>query len=657
MKTGDIVRDDQGRAFQIGQILGRGLWGKTYSVREEHGPEWALKVPLSQDDLPEHASHLAPLCQEILLEQARLLTDNRLPFLLPIDSLITTTDGTPGLLMPRQPLNLERRLSGGYSMDELLDLCQDLAEAVRDLGRLLSGHGNLTPTNVLMTEQGRIMLSDPLTPLAAKHIQDLRAAAGSKARPALAYLPPEVRSGGVATGSAADTYAVGMVLYWGTLASGEVPARIPETPLSGLDKASLVALKDRVHNRLKDEGANPRFHTRLSDRMAAFLNRALSEKTAPSPPYRFLDIAEFHSRLENLRALTNPSVEHVGKILLDRPPGSDSFTTDEDVVFSCTIGCSAGVETHEEIACGLAVFDREKDERIRDLNCAYTVDRHPSGRHRFGFRLSDLAPGSYTIRVAFKIRESSAEPQVAEGRFERRAAPGYVPPRPKPTRQPIPLERPEADPVTQNRTAPGIQMPAPTTPTPENAGTPGSAGIPGSAGPTLSIPPPPVRQPPPRVATPGVDPVTGGSSTPRRVVPVITGHSANADGSARQTDSKAAAMTMPEGSPRRMPDARGNSPKSSSEQYDQPVIENNASWSPEIPVPRSTPGISDDGEDLYPPLTPDDDTDDYYEADSGPIGEAITRFLDLLRGDAYVMFIGGAAVIMILLIILLFALN
>lgn len=646
MKTGDIVRDDQGRAFQIGQILGRGLWGKTYSVREEHGPEWALKVPLSQDDLPEHASHLAPLCQEILLEQARLLTDNRLPFLLPIDSLITTTDGTPGLLMPRQPLNLERRLSGGYSMDELLDLCQDLAEAVRDLGRLLSGHGNLTPTNVLMTEQGRIMLSDPLTPLAAKHIQDLRAAAGSKARPALAYLPPEVRSGGVATGSAADTYAVGMVLYWGTLASGEVPARIPETPLSGLDKASLVALKDRVHNRLKDEGANPRFHTRLSDRMAAFLNRALSEKTAPSPPYRFLDIAEFHSRLENLRALTNPSVEHVGKILLDRPPGSDSFTTDEDVVFSCTIGCSAGVETHEEIACGLAVFDREKDERIRDLNCAYTVDRHPSGRHRFGFRLSELAPGSYTIRVAFKIRESSADPQVAEGRFERRAAPGYVPPRPKPTRQPIPLERPEADPVTQNRTAPGIQMPPPA-PTP----------APGHNGPDFltTAPPPQVRQPPPRIATPGVNPAP--KPAPRKVAPIITEPSANVAGPALHAGAGVAAMPQPERRPRPKPEARVGNQKSVSEQYDQPVIENNASWSPEIPVPRTTPGISDDGEDLYPPLTPDDDTDDYYDADSGPIGEAITRFLDLLRGDAYVMFIGGAAIIMILLIILLFALN
>ncbi|MFT5684907.1 MAG: hypothetical protein ACI8RZ_005852 [Myxococcota bacterium] len=649
MKTGDIVRDDQGRAFQIGQILGRGLWGKTYSVREEHGPEWALKVPLSQDDLPAHASHLASVCREILMEQARLLTDNPLPFLLPIDSQITTTDGTPGLLLPRQPLNLERRLSGGYSMDELLNLCQDLAEAVRDLGRLLPGHGNLTPTNVLMTEQGRIMLSDPLTPLAAKHIADLRAAAGTKSRPALAYLPPEVRAGGVTTGAASDTYAVAMILYWGTLASGEVPARIPQSPLIGLDKANLVALKDRVHNRLKDEGANPRFHTRLSDRIAAFLNRALSEKTAPSPPFRFLDMAEFHGRLENLQALTNPLVEHVGKILLDRPPGSDSFTTEEDVVFSCTIGCSDGVETHEEIACGLAVFDREKDERIRDLNCAYTVDRHPSGRHRFGFRLSELPPGSYTIRVAFKIRESNADPQVAEGRFERRAAPGYVPPRPKPTRQPIPLKQPESDPVTQNRTTPGLRLPGehhqPTNPTPSISVSPQQG-------------PPQVRQPP-RVESPRVATVTGINPTPRRVVPIVTDHGIS-DEPPKHTGSGVASLSLPESGQAATPaGVRLGMPKPTSDRFEegQPVFKNtDSSWSQDIPVPRTSPGIDDGGDDLYPALTPDDETDD-DDYEEGPLGAALARFVDLLRGDFYILIVGGGAVILVLLFILLFVLK
>jgi hypothetical protein len=252
-----------------------------------------------------------------------------------------------------------------------------------------------------------------------------------------------------------DTYAVAAMLYWGILASSEGSTKPPDAPLEGLDKSMLVALKDRVHNRLKEEKANPRFHTRLSDRTAALLNRALSRQTSPSPPYRFQNLSEFQRRLSQLRALVNPCVEQVGKILLDRSPGSDTYSTEEDVVFSCTIGCSPGVESHEEIVCGLAIFDQDTDTRIRNIQCIYKVDSHPSGRLRFGFQLPDVQPGSYLVRVAFTIRESGDEPLVAEGRFECRPAPGYVPPPADPNqRRPIPMQRPEEDPVTQTGTAP-----------------------------------------------------------------------------------------------------------------------------------------------------------------------------------------------------------
>ena len=51
MKTGDVVQDAQGRAYQVGPLLGRGLWGKSYLVR--HGDseaEFVLKCPLKRDD-------------------------------------------------------------------------------------------------------------------------------------------------------------------------------------------------------------------------------------------------------------------------------------------------------------------------------------------------------------------------------------------------------------------------------------------------------------------------------------------------------------------------------------------------------------------------------------------------------------------------------
>ena len=60
MKTGDHVQDGNGRSFQVGQLLGRGLWGKCYLVRDAaDGSEWVLKVPLGEDDLPRDPPRLA----------------------------------------------------------------------------------------------------------------------------------------------------------------------------------------------------------------------------------------------------------------------------------------------------------------------------------------------------------------------------------------------------------------------------------------------------------------------------------------------------------------------------------------------------------------------------------------------------------------------
>ncbi len=621
MKTGDTVRDGQGRSFQIGQILGRGLWGKTYAVREEGGgPEWALKVPLSTAELPEGAAHLAPVCRDILLEQGRLLAQHPLPFLAPIESSFTTAAGVPVLLLPRQGHNLERKLSSGCSLEELTALCIQVTTALRDLSELLPSHGNLTPANVLIDERGRVRLMDPLTDTARRHVDELRRLSGAQ-RP---YLPPELQTtGGQHAGLPGDIYAVAMILYWGVLASAEGSTRLPEAPLKGLDKAQLVALKDRVHNRLKDEGANPRFHTRLSDRAAALLNRALSEPTAPSPPYRFLNLDEFQRRLQKLHALIHPKVEHVGKILLERPPGNDSFDTDEDVVFSCTIGCSSGVETHEEIACGLAMFDRESDERIRNIACAYTVNSHPSGRLRFGFRVSDLLPGSYLIRVAFAIRESGDEPIVAEGRFERRAAPGYVPPRIEPERRPIPLERPGAEPVTQTH-----ESPQPLTAEEHAAATPP---------PTRPAPVQELHPPEHRLASADRGSMADSAS-------VSAGSTSRPQVQLTEPRARVAPVIMPG------PDAAGD-------EFDaQLQYEGAGPWT-ELPLPDPTrSSLSTTGEDLYSD-TPRPEEDDDDLGLPGPIGGAIERLLELIRGDAYVMFIGGGAVIILLLIIILFALR
>ena len=77
VKTGDHVQDGRGRTFQVGQMLGRGSWGKCYLVREEtDSTEWVLKVPLSDEEVPRHPPRLAEKCREIAREQGRLLEES-----------------------------------------------------------------------------------------------------------------------------------------------------------------------------------------------------------------------------------------------------------------------------------------------------------------------------------------------------------------------------------------------------------------------------------------------------------------------------------------------------------------------------------------------------------------------------------------------------
>ena len=103
---------------------------------------------------------------------------------------------------------------------------------------------------------------------------------------------------------------------------------------------------------------------------------------------------------------------------------------------SCTVGATDGVETHEEIAAGIAVFDQERGERL--VERVLRIHRRPPSlrRFRFSFRVADLPPGSYLVRVAYTIRDSGHEPVTAEEGFIVNAAPGYVPPRTETERQP-----------------------------------------------------------------------------------------------------------------------------------------------------------------------------------------------------------------------------
>ncbi|NOY26193.1 MAG: hypothetical protein GXP62_10010 [Oligoflexia bacterium] len=602
MKTGDTVHDPSGRTFKVGQLLGHGLWGKTYSTREEpSGAEWVLKVPLGADAFSTDGERLARICREIGLEQGRLLSQDNEALLRP-ELRFTTESGVPVLVLPKMSTSLAARAAAGAPLKELLDAVVAVVGLLRGgLGRS-TVHGNVRPVNILSDGQGRFVLTDPLTDTLQRNLPQL---ARARKIP-LTWLPPEARARQeqALTDRSIDSHALAaFIFHCATTRPEGTPTPLPD---DGLDKASLVRLKDAVRSRLSAEPGNVRFQARLSDRLATLLNRALSRETSPSPPYRFPRMDQFQTRVAELASLVDPQITHVGRLLLDRPPGSDTFTTDEDLAFSCSVGCSPGVETHEDIACGLAVFDVDADKRLRGVPCSYTVDRHPSGRFRFGFRVAGLPPGSYRIRLAFTIRDSGHEPSTVEGTLQVHPAAGYVPPRSEPEPQAIRFSpRVEPDVDTQLGPVP-VPRPAPV-PTPKPA-------------------PPTDASVTPRVASATDSSANPGAALPRPIAP----NTADVDLPAQAAHGAApgrTAGTVPITDLDAEPEYRG-----AGRWTDLPLP-----GGPALPGPDSAPAA----DDLTQPL------------DVNPNTSFVDRLLDLAQGETYKLFIGGALALILLLILAL----
>lgn len=445
MKTGDAVRDGRGKTWQIGQLLGRGTWGRAYIVKGEHpADEAVVKVPYSAADLGGDEA-LATACSDILLEQVRWTAEGRLPGVVPVLDQFILPDGRPAILMAKRGQSFERRSGQSMSTEEILTIGQRILDRLQELSEHLQVHGNLKPGNVLITDAGEVLLADPVTPVFRRHQAELRAIIGGDPT----FAAPEVREptrSPLPLSVPADTYSVAMLVV---LALGTGTERFPDMPVDGFDKARLTTLKDRLINRLKKESSNPRFHSRTSDSLASVLSRALSRETSPSPPFRFKSLDEMRRRLDDARALIRPTVAETGRFNLDLRPGAEAFTTDDAISFSVSVACTPGVDNQEDISCGIAIFDAERDERVRSADCSYTVDRHPSGRFRFGFRIGAVDPGAYRVRVAFRVRDATDELRTVEGLILVRAAPGYVPPRQPPSAQPLALDREEHTSVTE----------------------------------------------------------------------------------------------------------------------------------------------------------------------------------------------------------------
>lgn len=579
MKTGDSFQDAQGVAWQLGQLLGRGLWGKSYAVtRESDDAEFVLKCPFGPDDFRGEvggADQVFAASREAVLEQARLYADGRHAFLPRLEARVSFPDGSAGFILARMADSLERRLTQGMSTQALLDAA---ASAIK-LARQLPGghHGALHPTNVLYNDRGELFLTDLATPAVRRALPVLLGASPHLA----ASYPPELGQQADAVTAGADSWSIAMWLWRGAM----VGATAPTPPRAGLDKAGQVALRDRVQDRLKAEDANPRFHTRVAERYAVLLARALSRDATPSPPFRFPVLDELLARVDEVGELIRPQVTTVGKVMLDRPATRPWFDTDEVVAFSCTVGCTTGVEGPDEVGVGIAVFDIDRDERLKDLDLQYTVDKHPGsgpggGRYRFGFRVSGIGPGRFKLRLAFAIRDSGQAPATTETEVNVMPAPGWVPRAEAPAPTALPFTRDAEEPTRPGGPPPGLPEAASLPPPPRSAPPDPPSGVSVTGVTRTSTG---VRRPVPRSGAPAAE----GSSGPTLVAPDPSAHAPRpiAPGARPPlaTPSSSPAMNGP-AAVRRVPAVREPPPRPNGS---APIA------SPTAPVPSSLPPVDD----------------------------------------------------------------
>jgi hypothetical protein len=626
MMNGDTVRDG-GHSYQLGQLLGRGVWGKSYVVRRESDDTLhVLKCPLGaadfRGDVPEAVAQVG---KEALLEQARLYEQARHPFLPKLEDRITMPDGMPAIVVPRFAETLERRLAEGMSVGAMLDVLLAVAGHLRQLGV----HGGLRPTNILFNDRGEVFLTDVVTPAVARALPRLA--------PGQPWLPPEMADGKAEIGPGADTWALALLL-WRAVTAGDGP---PAWPREGLDKAAQVALKDRLIERMKQEDSNPRFHGRLAERTAVLLSRALSKDAAPSPPYRFPRVDELQARLEEVASLVRPQVQNVGKVMVDRPASKPWFTTDEEVAYTVTVGCTAGVEGHEEIGVGIAVFEIDRDFRVKELDLGYTVDKHPSGRYRFAFKIGGLPPGRYKARIAFAIRDSGQPPATTEAEFQVRAAPGWVPRAETAPPQPLPM-RPEPETVTQ-RVVPVASGPVPVASGPVSNGPDERRAAPPTWNPETAFEDNPITAVP--LLKPVAPPVPIASLAAASVIPadppdVAAVRASFAEPSTEtESDTEEPAVRSPTSLPEH---TRPSIPTSV-------IPEEEPSWRPRDwthePLPGGLRDLEAEPEDRA--STPDED--------AGP--NVAAKVLDQLKNDPYIAVMAGLGLIIAVLLVVFLALR
>ncbi|MFZ4583805.1 MAG: serine/threonine-protein kinase [Acidimicrobiia bacterium] len=173
--------------------------------------------------------------------------------------------------------------TGAYPVADAVAIAQQVATALVFAHQRNIVHGNLKPSNVLVTASGHVKISDFALAVARTSVDATEAGTG---RGTARYLAPEQVTGAPAD-DRADVYALALILY--EMLAGAAP---------GADQPDLAAAMARVH------AAPPALH-RVRPDVPPRLEAAIDRSLAPHPADRF-DAFGFRAALEPFNTMHTP---------------------------------------------------------------------------------------------------------------------------------------------------------------------------------------------------------------------------------------------------------------------------------------------------------------------------------------------------------------
>ncbi len=422
-QTNDFIRDANGATYRIGTLLGRGLFANTYTARSENGADVVVKRSLGPQDFPESSSHLVKLSRAVMDEQWQLLSRRPSAYILaPTHHFISET-GRYCLVYPRNDHSIRQHIGQVRSYPELLRTLVNCVQALKRLPSGLLPHGNIHPNNIFWDGKN-IQFMDPLTPLLRLHHAEFLQAKGPTA-----FTPPEYKSKRHKKGNwdaqvGNDTYALCLLLMGRLLKGSEA-----EVTSTGLSKLLSNNLEQSIQLLIQENpSSNAHFHKRVLRQSLRLLDRGLSIEPSPSPPYRFTNLEDFQSRLQDIIDFSNPSVSKVGPILFGGPLGKGTFEIEDNIGFSCSIHTTPTLEDHDDITTGTILVDLDRNgERVDGYDLWVDVSRLNGGRLRFQFEIQGVPPGNYGLFIGFRVNGSVATPKDVYAELSVTAPAGYSP--------------------------------------------------------------------------------------------------------------------------------------------------------------------------------------------------------------------------------------